>query len=170
MGDVWFRVEVGRISPMAQEAAGYELAILFASAFRLAVDELHHELAKIGFDDVKPSHGFIFQKLSWGGATGNEIAEHLGITKQAASVIIDYLEQRDYVARAPHPSDRRGKLVVLTERGWQCIRATEAIFTSIEKRWVDKLGHEEMEGLRLSMRTIVRTFPDSGSSPFRPVW
>ena len=155
---------------MAQEPAGYELAILFASAFRLAVDELHNELAKIGFDDVKPSHGFIFQKLSWGSATGNEIAEHLGITKQASSVIIDYLEQRGYVARTPHPSDRRGKHVALTERGWQCIRATEATFTAIEKRWVDVLGDEEMERLRSSMRKIVHAFPGSQSSPFRPVW
>lgn len=155
---------------MAQEPAGYELAILFASAFRLAVDELHNELATIGFDDVKPSHGFIFQKLSWGSATGNEIAEHLGITKQAASVIIDYLEQQGYVTRAPHPSDRRGKQVVLTERGWQCIRATEAIFAAIERRWVDVLGHEEMERLRSSMRQIVHAFPESQSSPFRPVW
>lgn len=155
---------------MAQEPAGYELAMLFASAFRLAVDELHNELAKIGFDDVKPSHGFIFQKLSWGSATGNEIAEHMGITKQAASVTIDYLEQHGYVTRAPHPSDRRGKQVVLTERGWQCIRATEAIFAAIEKRWVDTLGHEEMERLRSSVRQIVHAFPGARSSPFRPVW
>ncbi len=155
---------------MAQQPAGYELPLLFASAFRLAVDELHRELATVGFDDVKPSHGFIFQKLSWGNATGNEIAEHLGITKQAASVIIDYLEQHGYVTRAPHPSDGRGKQVALTERGWQCIRATEAIFTAIERRWVDVLGHDEMDRLRSSMRQIVQAFPDSPSSPFRPVW
>lgn len=155
---------------MADNAAGYELTFLFASAFRLAVDELHVELAKSGFDDIRPSHGFIFQKLSWGGATGNDIADHLGITKQAASVIIDYLEERGYVARSPHPSDRRGKLIVLTERGWQCIRATETVFTAIENRWRDVLGGDEMEKLRLSARKLVQAFPESKSSPFRPVW
>ncbi|SDE49454.1 MarR family protein [Paenibacillus sp. UNCCL117] len=155
---------------MAKEGAGYELTMLFAAVFRLAVDELHTELAKLGFDNVRPSHGFIFQKLSWGGATGNEIAEHLGITKQAASVIIDQLEANGYVARAPHPTDRRGKLVVLTDRGWQCIRATETIFTSIEARWHEALPGEEMEKLRLSMRTLAGTFPESKLSPFRPVW
>lgn len=155
---------------MANEAAGYELTIMFATVFRLAVDELHNELGRIGFDDVRPSHGFIFQRLSVGGASGNEIAEHMGITKQAASVTIDYLEKSGYVKRVPHPSDRRGKLVVLSERGWQCIRATETIFTSIEQRWNHILGDEEIEKLRISMRELVQSFPCSQSSPFRPVW
>ncbi|WP_282942539.1 MarR family winged helix-turn-helix transcriptional regulator [Paenibacillus sp. RC67] len=153
-----------------EEAVGYELMILFATAFRLAVEELHDELAKIGFDDVRPSHGFIFQKISHGGATGNEIADHLGITKQAASLSIDYLEEHGYVSRKPHPNDRRGKLVVLTERGWECIRATETIFTSIEKRWGKALGDEKMQGLRLDMTDLVHTFPNAKPGVFRPVW
>lgn len=153
-----------------EEAVGYELMILFATAFRLAVEELHDELAAIGFDDVRPSHGFVFQKISHGGATGIEIADHLGITKQAASLTIDYLEERGYVSRQPHPTDRRGKLVMLTERGWQCIHATESIFTSIEKRWTKVLGEEKVEALRLDMRALVRSFPNAKPGAFRPVW
>lgn len=153
-----------------KEAMGYELTILFATAFRLAVEELHEELAKVGFDDVRPSHGFIFQKISSGGATGNEIADHLGITKQAASLTIEYLVEHGYVSRKPHPSDRRGKLVVLTERGWQCIRATESIFTSIENRWLKEVGDEKIQALRLHMRELVHTFPNEKHGAFRPVW
>lgn len=152
------------------EAWGYELTILFATAFRIAVDELHKELASIGFDDVRPSHGFVFQKLSHGGATGIELAEHMGITKQAASLTIDYLEEHGYVRRTPHPTDRRGKLIVLTERGWACIRATERIFTAIEHRWKEVLGNDQIETLRSSMRQLVYTSSDSKLSSFRPVW
>ncbi|MEC0245134.1 MarR family transcriptional regulator [Paenibacillus chitinolyticus] len=155
---------------MAEEAVGYDLTILFATAFQLAVEELHVELAKLGFDDVRPSHGFIFQLISHGGATGIEIASHLGVTKQAASITIDYLEEHGYVNREPHPSDRRGKLIVLTERGWQCIRATERIFTLIEERWKNVLGVERVQALRSDMRDIVRTFPNARLGVFRPVW
>lgn len=156
---------------MAEEGAGgYELTILFASAFRMAVDELHKELGKLGFDDVRPSHGFIFQKISHGGSTGKELAEHMGITKQAASLTIDYLEERGYVTRQPHPSDQRGKLVVLTQRGWDCIQATEAIFTSIQQRWHEVLGEERIEALLSDMRKLVHSSMDAQAFLFRPVW
>ncbi|MDG0811575.1 MarR family winged helix-turn-helix transcriptional regulator [Cohnella rhizosphaerae] len=150
-------------------AWGYELTFLFATAFRAAVDDLHRELAAQGFDDVRPSHGYAFQKLSFGGATGIELAEHLDITKQAATQMIDYLEGRGYVERRPHPSDGRGKLVVLTERGWACIRATEAQFVAMERRWRERLGEQEAERLTQSMRDIVRSFGE-GTAKFRPVW
>lgn len=165
-----YQVRVGLKSVTEEAAFGYDLTILFATAFQLAVEELHVELAKIGFDDVRPSHGFIFQRISHGGATGMEIADHMGITKQAASMTIDYLEEHGYVCRKPHPSDRRGKLVVLTEQGWQCIRATERIFTSIEKRWYNVLGDEKVQALRSDMQGLVRTFPNARSGVFRPIW
>lgn len=155
---------------MAEAGAwGYELTFLFATAFRAAVDELHRELSAQGFDDVRPSHGYAFQKLSFGGATGIELAEHLDITKQAATQMIDYLEGRGYVERRPHPSDGRGKLVVLAERGWACIRATEAQFGAMEKRWRERLGEREAEQLTKSMRDIVGSFGE-GTAKLRPVW
>src|SRR5258708_19621917 len=83
----------------------------------ILVDDLHTELAKIGYDDIRPAHGFAFQLLAPNGATGNELAEHLGVTKQAASQLIDFLEEHGYVARKPHPTDRRGTLALLPPNG-----------------------------------------------------
>jgi len=57
----------------------------------------------------------------------------MGITKQAASITID-LESHGYIQRQSHPADQRGKLITLTERGWECIRATVNIFSSVENR------------------------------------
>jgi DNA-binding MarR family transcriptional regulator len=140
-------------------------------AFRTAIDELHERLAKMGFDDVRPVHGFVFQLLSFGGTSGNEIAEHLGITKQAASQMIEYLEQRGYVTRQPHPQDARGKIVTLSERGWNCIRETEAILSDIERHWAEVLGDRRLEELRVDLRQLVLE-SNGGVYPrrIRPVW
>src|SRR5947209_4608398 len=94
-------------------SGGYELFVLLARGFRATVDELQRRLAAEGFADVRPAHGFAFVRLAPDGATGNELAEHLGVTKQAASQMVDELERRGYVVRQADPRDGRGKVVVL---------------------------------------------------------
>jgi DNA-binding MarR family transcriptional regulator len=74
-------------------------------------------LNELGFGDIRPAHGFMFKCITPDGATGIELAEHLGITKQAVSKMVDYLEKSGYVMRRTHPTDKRGQLIVLTERG-----------------------------------------------------
>ena len=151
--------------------AGYGLAALLALAFRTMVDELHRRLAALGFEDVRPAHGFAFVRLTPDGATGIELAEHLGVSKQAASQMVDYLEEHGYVTRGPHPRDGRGKLVVLTERGWACIEAVETIFADLERRSAEVVGAERMELLRADLHRLVFTLGD-GTTPrrLRPVW
>ncbi|GLI10264.1 MarR family transcriptional regulator [Paenibacillus tyrfis] len=154
-----------------KSSGGYELTVLMSLGFRAAIDELHRQLASSGFEDVRPAHGFVFQRLAPHGATGNEIAEHMGITKQAASQMIDYLEEHGYVKRHSHPRDGRGKIVVLTERGWGCIQATERIFAGIERRWTDLLGRERMDELRTDLRRLIQAAAEEGHPVhFRPVW
>lgn len=50
-------------------------------------------MAALGYDDVRPAPGFAFQRIAPHSATGNELAEFLDITKQAASEMVDYLER-----------------------------------------------------------------------------
>lgn len=154
-----------------EPAPGYELTLLFLLGSRTIVDILHKHLAERGYDDVRPAHGFAFHRLALGGATGNELAEFLDITKQAASEMVDYLEQHGYVVRQPHPTDRRGKIVTLTQRGWGCIRETETILSYLEAQWAAILGAKRMEELKLDLGQLI-TVANGGILPqkFRPTW
>lgn len=149
----------------------YELVALLATAWSILVDDLQTELARVGYGDIRPAHGFAFQLLAPDGATGNELAEHLGVTKQAASQMIDFLEERGYVVRRPHPTDKRGKLVLLTQKGWDCIRAVEAIFVTLQQRWIEILGAERIAALQIDLRRLVAS-SESGIVPYRlrPAW
>jgi DNA-binding MarR family transcriptional regulator len=82
-----------------------------------------------------------------------------------------YLEERGYVRRQPDPRDKRGKIVMLTERGWACIRQAEATMSRMEAAWAEVIGAKRMVELRNDLRKLIMA-ANGGvvSSKFRPVW
>jgi DNA-binding MarR family transcriptional regulator len=138
-------------------------AALLASAGSL-VQDIHNGVVARGFSDLRPTHGFVFARLSAAGATVTEVAEHLGFTRQAASQIVDDLEQKGYVERRPHPDDARARLVLLTPRGRRCAAAAEAAAAEAVLPWEEILGERRLLDLR---DELVRLAP---TGPIRPTW
>ncbi|OZM69979.1 MarR family transcriptional regulator [Amycolatopsis antarctica] len=148
-----------------------ELPALLALTFRALMDEVHERIAAEGFDGVRPAHGFAFQFLSVrGGAGVVELGEHLGVTKQAAVQLVDELERRGYVERRPHPSDRRARTVVLTERGRHCIDRVVAVSAEIEQRWATLIGPGELDAVRTGLGAFVADAGTRRPVTLRPVW
>lgn len=52
-----------------------------------------------------------------GPSTQNALAKALDVSPRNVTLLVDKLEELGYVARNPHPSDRRATLVTLTDRG-----------------------------------------------------
>lgn len=115
-----------------------------------------------GFE-VRPAHGFAFARLAPDGATATDLAAHLGVTKQAASQLVDEIV-RKYAERRPHPGDARARLVVLTELGWACTRAAEEAALEAVRPWVELLGEGEVRVLCDRLRRI------APYGPLRPTW
>ena len=138
-------------------------AVLLTAAGSL-VEEIHKGVVARGYTDLRPTHGFVFSRIAPDGATVTELAEHLGFTRQAASQIVDELEQKGYVERRPHPDDARARLVVLTARGWRCTEAAEAAAAEAVLPWEEILGERRLLKLR---DELVRLAP---AGPIRPTW
>jgi DNA-binding MarR family transcriptional regulator len=64
-----------------------------------------------------PQFGAMFHIFLSGGCGVSDIGNDLGVTNSAASQMLDRLVQIKLINRTEDPSDRRGKLVVLTDRG-----------------------------------------------------
>ncbi|MFE9625311.1 MarR family winged helix-turn-helix transcriptional regulator [Streptomyces sp. NPDC006527] len=116
-----------------------------------------------GFEG-RPAYGFAFTRLAPDGATVTELAVHLGVTKQAASQLVDELVRKGYVERRPHPRDARARLIVLTERGWACTRAAEEAAAEAVRAWVEMLGEGEVHVLGDRLARI------APYGPLRPTW
>ncbi len=104
-------------------------------AGQAAIEELHRRLGERGHPDVRPAHGYAFQAIGADGATAGEVGKRLGVTKQAAGQTADELERLGYVTREPDPADGRRRLVKLTPRGFDCLRASAEIFDELLAEW-----------------------------------
>jgi DNA-binding MarR family transcriptional regulator len=117
-----------------------------------------------GFTDIRPAHGFVFARISWGGATVGQLADHLGVTRQAASQLVEDLVGKGYVERRPDPSDARVRVVTLTDLGRACTVAAEAAAVDALRPWVERIGAERLRALTADLAAY------AGSAPLRPAW
>ena len=99
------------------------------------------------------------------GATGAELARRAGMTKQAMAESVANLERWGLVERLAHPSDRRARLVRLTEEGWNAVRAGLDVAVAIEQRWTVLLGSREMRQLALLLDRLVERLDTPQARP-----
>lgn len=132
-----------------------DLPLLLLAAAAQVTDAVQAGVAAAGFPDVRPAHGFAFVRMAPDGATVGEIAEHLGVTKQAASQLVDELVTKGYVERNPHPRDARARLITLTDRGWACTRAADAALGELTRNWSGTLGTGDLVQVRDALARVV---------------
>ncbi|MFD4413945.1 MarR family winged helix-turn-helix transcriptional regulator [Streptomyces sp. NPDC058251] len=138
-------------------------AALLAVAGELT-QRIHEGVVARGFEGLRPAHGFAFTRLAPDGATVTDLAVHLGVTKQAASQLVEELVRKGYVERRPHPDDARARLIVLTGLGWACTRAAEESAADAVRAWGELLGESELRALRDQLARI------APYGPIRPAW
>lgn len=104
----------------------------------------------------KPSHSAVFAQIKPEGSRLTDLARSANMTPQAMGELVDELEEMDYVVRRPDPSDRRAKLIVLTEKGHACVAAGIATIEGIEKRIADTLGERGHRELRRLLQELLQ--------------
>ncbi|MFI1732113.1 MarR family winged helix-turn-helix transcriptional regulator [Streptomyces acidicola] len=147
-----------------------ELTFLLGMAFQLVLSEFVSRVDAAGHAELRPVHGLVFQALRGAGATSSELAERLGVTKQAAGQIIDDLEKRGYVERRPHPAGGRRKLVVLTGRAQEHLSVAGRILHELEGQLGKQLQDVGLDVPRAELAAIIRSLAGDAIPPLRPVW
>src|SRR3954466_14691163 len=85
-----------------------DFALLVVGASRPVAERLNAAVAAAGIDDMRSPYGFVIRALAREPLGLTELAEYLGVTKQAAIKVVDEMEARGFLLREPHPQDRRG--------------------------------------------------------------
>ncbi len=103
----------------------------------------------------KPKHSAVFAQIDLTGSRLTQLAARANMTPQAMGELVDELEELGYVVRRPDPGDRRAKLIVLTERGHQCVTAGRETIEGIEERLTEILGTEGHHRLRALLTKLL---------------
>lgn len=70
---------------------------------------------RMNITDVATLRLLIMREEAGEMVTPMQISKHLGISTASTTKLLDRLEASGHVARQPHPTDRRGRTVVLTD-------------------------------------------------------
>ncbi|MCT9931754.1 MarR family winged helix-turn-helix transcriptional regulator [Planotetraspora sp. A-T 1434] len=146
-----------------------EIPLLIAMAFRVMTDQLHAGIEAEGREPLRPAHGYTFRfLLGRDDATTVDLADHLGVTKQAASKIVAELEGWGYVERRPHPTDGRARVLGLTAKGRTYVEHADELWRQAEDRWASIIGADRLDRLHEDLRAFVDA--SGGRAALRPVW
>ena len=136
---------------MAEEL---NIGLLMQIAFRAMEQRVLRALADSGFGDISVAQARIVAQIDAAGTRLTELAERAQITKQTASFLIDQVERAGYVKRVPDPSDRRARLVQLTDRGRQVTDFANSVADRVQREWSAHLGPEAMRSLRQALNRL----------------
>jgi DNA-binding MarR family transcriptional regulator len=108
-------------------------------------------LAEAGYDDLPRNGAFVLGGMTNHGGSASDMISGLGVTKQAASQLIDTLVLRGYLTRNTDTEDRRRMRIELTERGRAAATAVRTAIEAIDTELARMISPAELAGLRAGL-------------------
>lgn len=145
------------------------LLVLLRRTTQAMVDELVKRVANAGFPN-QGSFGYVLENIDPAGTRLTTLAARAGLTHQSMGELVDKLTAHGYVERIPDPTDRRARLVRLTDHGRAMVRATLKAIHAIESDWqthwkraglTDDLAPILAEALRANGSSSPQGVPDA---------
>ena len=145
--------------------SGADLALLLLGGFRSLVDATSAELARRGYEDVRPVHDFAMRAITAGAGNASELGRRLSVSKQAAAKTIAVLQERGYVTRDTDPRHARRMHLQVTPLGFEVLRQGEAIFDELRDQWERQIGPAQLESLETHLAALVGEPPVRFDTP-----
>ena len=130
------------------------IGILLRTPFQTLVERIHVDLAKNGFEEIRPAHGNVFQFIGRNGSRITAMAEKAQMTKQSMSYLVAYLEERSYIERKADPEDGRAIIFCLTPKGRKVVDIAEQSIQHLQGEWKEQLGTKKFDNMVSSLQDL----------------
>ncbi len=131
--------------------SGADLALLLLGGFRALAEAGSAELAKHGYERIRPIHDFAMHSILAGADTTSALARELGVSKQAAAKTVAFLEAEGYIVGATDGRDSRRRRFALTDEGHALLRTGQQVFNELRDRWAERIGVAELERVEAAL-------------------
>jgi DNA-binding MarR family transcriptional regulator len=109
-----------------------------------------------GHTDLRLGFSPYIDLLNEGDKRLTELADILGISRQACNQAVKQVEAAGYIARTPDPDDGRAKQLTLSKRGKKLSRDGACITAQLDQQFSDLMGAEQFADTRKSLNKITR--------------
>jgi MarR family 2-MHQ and catechol resistance regulon transcriptional repressor len=86
--------------------------------------------------------------------TPKDLAHRMRMTNGAITAVTDRLVAAGYLARSPHPQDRRSVLLAPTQRGLEIVERTSGVFRDAIKNALSAADDDALPGFAASLSQI----------------
>ena len=121
---------------------------------------LYERLEAIGYQELRPAHFRLLRYPGLDGVRPTELAQRWSMSKQAVNPLINDLERWGYLQRRPDPTDQRGRVLSLTDRGRELMTTIKELHAEIESDWQAQIGQRRYQTLRRALRDIAKKHPN----------
>lgn len=127
---------------------------LITDLYRLIRAEMDRAIAEAGIGVTPGEARTLIHAARAGSVRQNVLAARMGVEAMTLSGFLDRLEARGLVTRTPDPTDRRAKLVALTDQADTVLDAIVRIAAKVRRKAAGPLGKEEWNDLLATLKQV----------------
>jgi DNA-binding MarR family transcriptional regulator len=117
-------------------------------------DAIRAALGRAGFEDLPRNGPFLLGGMANQRGTAVELVRTLGVSRQAASQLIDVLVLRGYLARETNADDRRRMDIELSARGRAAAEAVADGIEQVDGELARVCSRTQLAGLRAGLLAL----------------
>ena len=144
------------VNPLSRSrAAGAHEPVHAAAQMGRLMRHLSSTFAREDWNGLRQSHFRLMSSIPVAGITITDLADRLGMTKQASGQFVTALAADGYLDVRADPDDRRARLVFLTTQGVRTLKAVNARIARIEREWARVVGADRYAEFREVLAELV---------------
>lgn len=135
-------------------AEGDTLGRLLSAAERAIIEKMLARLEPAARTAISFAQLQLMQHICLNSMRLTQLAEQMGMSKQAVAQIVDSLESKQLIQRTPDPEDGRAKIISYTEKGYDLIAILLDAAMRTEAELAATIGTDNFKSLKAALLRI----------------